>query len=454
MYNPILLPEIREMLSAQDDLALREVANELHAATVAEFSEGLTTEETWQLLDHASTDRQAEIFTYYTNPKQLELFRGVGRQRMSQLLEAMPHDDRASLVRRLDPDLVEELLPLVARADRNDIRLLLSFPENSAGSVMTTEYASLPVEISVGDALVELRHQAPDRETIYYVYVLDEERRLRGSVSLRDLILAKPNARVRDIMQQDPVSVRVDEDQEVVAREMAKYNFLAIPVVDAQYRLVGIVTHDDVMDVMVEEATEDALHMAAVMPLEENHLDAPFGMVWRRRSMWLSCLFVAELLTFGAMAHFEEAIAAIVALSFFVPLCISTGGNSGSQAATLITRALALGQVRPADWWRIVKHELLMGFALGVTLGAIAFVQASLMPTAVVGDVNRLLLALVVSQSVTLICVWGTLVGSLLPLAFCQLGFDPGYASSPFVATFVDVTGIVIYFSIAQIYLL
>jgi magnesium transporter len=319
---------------------------------------------------------------------------------------------------------------------------------------MTTEYASLPEDISVGEALARLRQQAPDTETIYYVYVLDGERRLTGFVSLRDLILAKPATTIRDLMQRDPVFVRVDDDREHVARELARYNFLAIPVVDEQNRLVGIVTHDDVIDVVIEEATEDALRMGAVGAMEASHLEAPFASVWRKRTAWLSCLFIAELMTFGAMAYFEDAIAAIVALSFFVPLCISTGGNSGSQAATLITRALALDQVRPSDWWQVVRHELMMGLALGATLGAIAFIQASLTPRSVVGDVNRWLLALVVSQSVTLICLWGTLVGSVLPLIFRRLGFDPGYASSPFVATLVDVTGIVIYFSIAKVYLL
>ncbi len=353
MYNPILLPELREMLEAQDHVGLNEVATELHPATVAEFSEGLTADEIWQLLDHASTEQQAQIFTYFPFSKQVELCSGVGRERMSRLLEEMPHDDRADLLRHLDSDFVEDLLPLVARADRNDIRMLLSCPENSAGALMTTEYASLPEDISVGDALVELRRQAPNRETIYYVYVLDEQRRLRGSVSLRDLILAKPSARLGDIMQQDPVRMQVDEDRELVARTLAKYNFLAIPVVDDQQRLVGIVTHDDVIDVMVEEATEDALRMGAVASMEENYLDAPFTTVWRRRAIWLSALFIAELFTFTALASFESAIEAVIALSLFVPLCISTGGNSGSQAATLITRALALGHVGVQEWWRV-----------------------------------------------------------------------------------------------------
>ena len=227
-----------------------------------------------------------------------------------------------------------------------------------------------------------------------------------------------------------------------------------MPVVDDQNRIIGIVTHDDVLDVLVEEATEDALLMAGVGTMEENYLEAPFTTVWRKRSMWLSCLFVAELFTFTALTQYEDAIASVIALSLFVPLCISTGGNSGSQAATLITRAMALGQITPAMWWRVLRHELLMGLALGLTLGTIGFVRASLTPHAVLGNADRWMLAAVIGQSVAGICLWGTIVGSMLPLVFHKLGFDPGYASSPFVATFVDVTGIVIYFSIAHVYLL
>ena len=236
--------------------------------------------------------------------------------------------------------------------------------------------------------------------------------------------------------------------------ELAKYDFLALPVVDNQHRLVGIITHDDVIDVMIEEATEDAQQMGGIIPMVEDYLEAPFFTIWRKRAAWLSCLFIAELFTFTALAHFEDQIAAVLALSLFVPLCISTGGNSGSQAATLITRAIALGQLTPKDWWRTLRHELAVGLALGVTLGAIGFVRASMTPASVLGNADRWMLALVISQAVAAICVWGTLVGSMLPLAFKRLGFDPGYASSPFVATFVDVTGIVIYFSIAKVFLL
>jgi len=452
--NPLILPDLREMLSEHDDAGLVQIANDLHPAMLAEITEGLSLDETWQLLDHGDLHRQAEIFSYVPLDRQVELVSGVGRERMSKLIEAMPHDTRAELIRRLSPEIVEELLPLVTKADREDIRKLLTYPEHSAGAVMTTDYATLPPNMTVADAIAEVRHQAPTRETIYYLYVLDTDRKLIGSVSLRNLIVAKPTSLVSDIMEHEVISVPIDADQDEAARQLAKYDFLAIPVVDHEGRLVGIVTHDDVMDVVVEEATEEAQRMASVVPFGEDYLALPIITVWRKRSVWLACLFIAELFTFTALAHFEDEFSKIVALSLFVPLCISTGGNSGSQAATLITRAMALGQIGPRDWLRVIRHELVMGIVLGLTLGAIGFVRAAATPASVLSGADRWLLALVIAQAVGIICLWGTLVGSLLPMIFRRLGFDPGYASSPFVATFVDVTGIIIYFTIAKIYLL
>jgi magnesium transporter len=452
--NPLILPDLREMLSERDDAGLAQIANDLHPAMLAEITEGLEVEETWQLLDHADLHRQAEVFSYLPLERQVELVSGIGRERMSKLIEAMPHDSRAELVRRLSPEIVEELLPLVAKADREDIKKLLTYPEHSAGAVMTTDYATLPANMTVADAIAEVRHQAPNRETIYYLYVLDSDRKLIGSVSLRNLIVAKPASLVSDIMDHEVISVPIDADQDEAARQLAKYDFLAIPVVDHEGRLVGIVTHDDVMDVVVEEATEEAQRMASVVPFGEDYMALPIITVWRKRSVWLACLFIAELFTFSALAHFEDEFGKIIALSLFVPLCISTGGNSGSQAATLITRAMALGQIGPHDWLRVMRHELIMGVILGLTLGAIGFLRAAATPASVLAGADRWMLALVIAQAVAIICLWGTLVGSLLPMIFRRLGFDPGYASSPFVATFVDVTGIVIYFTIAKIYLL
>jgi magnesium transporter len=402
---------------------------------------------------------------------------------------------------------------------------------------MTTDYAWLPAHVTVEEALDRLRLQAPDKETIYYVYVVDDQRRLIGVVSLRDLILAARRAVVRDIMETQVLSARVTYDREQVAQFFTRYDLLALPVVDADDRLVGIITHDDVMDVVVSEATEDAQRMGGVAPFEEDYLEASFFLIWRKRAVWLAMLFVAELATFTALTFFEDAIAEVVVLSLFVPLCISTGGNSGAQAATLITRAMALGQVTVRDWVRVFRHEIVMGLALGATLGIIGFVRASwtsadvrasapprpdafivttdtelqterhvqtswfgpstvkvkviLPPSArqviqaghshtvelpdnveldepVRDSDGRLVytfpkrctmprppvplwqLAQVIALSVAAICLMGTLIGALLPIVFQRFGIDPGIASSPFVATFVDVTGIVVYFLIAR----
>ncbi|MEX2091067.1 MAG: magnesium transporter [Pirellulales bacterium] len=455
MSNLLVLPDLREMIAENDDVGLAQVVTELHPATIADFSEGLTVEETWQLLDHAPVARQADVLSFFPPAKQIEMVTGAGRHLISKLLEAMPHDDRVEMLRQLDPEVVEDLLPLVAKADREDIRRLLSYPEASAGAMMTTDYAWLPRDLTVAQAIEDLRKQASDKETIYYIYVLDENRRMLGFVSLRHLILAKPTAKVADIMQTEVISVRVDADREEVVKLLQRYDFLAIPVLDEQHRLVGIITHDDAIDVVVEEATEDALHQAGVASLDENYIDAPFRTIWQKRAFYLAGFFVAEaVLVTSAMNHFEAAISTIVVLASFIPLCISTGGNSGAQAATLITRALAVGDVTLKDWWRILKHELWMGLALGATVGVVGFLFATLTRASVLEGVNRWMLALVIGQSVACICLWGTVLGSMLPLLFKRAGIDPGYASSPFVATLVDATGIIIYFTFARLYLL
>lgn len=445
------------MLLETDLEGLKTFCETLHPATVAEtLSEDFEVDECWRVLQQVDIRKQAEIFEYFDSDWQIEMVAGAGRQHMADLIEQMSHDDRVDLLRSLPETVAEALLRLVDEADRRDIASLYHHGEDTAGALMTTEYAWLPANITAGEALEKLRLQAPDSETIYYIYVVDENRRLLGVVSLRDLILAGRQALLRDIMETEIVAVRVDDDREAVAHEIARFDLLAIPVVDDKGKLVGIVTHDDVIDVVVEEATEDVHRLGAVGPIEEGYFEARFVTIWRKRAFWLACLFVAELLTFGAMGFYADRIEPKlwVLLTLFIPLCISIGGNSGSQAVTLITRALALGEVAVSDWARVLRHELLMGLALGATLGLVGFLFVSLMPESDSEHVGRFQIAFVIAQAVTGICVWGTLVGSMLPLGFKAVGVDPGIASSPSVATFVDVTGIIIYFSIAMVHLL
>jgi magnesium transporter len=460
MADPLFTPLTKQFLLNNDIAAMQEFCENLHPATVAEAltDEELPVEDIWRFLRTTHIKQQANIFAYFEPDWQLRMIEGTGREQMAHLIEEMSSDDRAELMRELPSRVREQLMRLVDEADRRDIARLIEYPDNTAGALMTTDYAWVPADITVEEAIERLRLQAPNSETIYYVYVVDEQRRLRGVVSLRDLILSPRTAFLREVMETDVKSVRDSDDRETVAQVFGQYDFLAMPVVDADNRLVGIITGDDVLDVLVEEATEDAHRMGAVGPMEDNYLEAPFFYVWRNRAKWLAMLFVAEMFTFTAMASFEESISRMVVLAMFVPLCISTGGNSGSQAATLITRAIALGQVRLQDWFKALKHELLMGLALGLTLGLIAGVRTYFLTSASLLDnpgdqppTDLVKLTLVISLAVFAICMYGTLIGSMLPLLFKRIGADPGMASSPFVATFVDVTGIVIYFSIAKL---
>jgi len=437
--NPLLIPELRVMLAEGDVEGLRGVAEELHPASVAEFSEGLEDRELWQLLDALPLERQGDIFPYYPLSRQVDLVKSADRQHLGPLLEWMAADNRVELLRELDSDLVEEILPLVAKAERHDIRMLLSCEENSAGALMTTEYASLPAEITAGEAVARLRRQAPDSESIYYIYVLAADRRLVGFISLRDLILARPNALVGDLMQEDPISVRIEEPVDEVVQKLARYDFLAIPVVDDHNRLVGIVTHDDVLDAVRQEATDEAQRAAAISPLGESYLDAGVVTMTWKRGVWLTILFGTAAVTTTVLSQrpIDDPW-----LTDFIPLVMASGGNSGSQSATLVITAMSTGDCRLSDWPQILRREFMLGILLGLLLAVPGYLLALLYaptPSA----------ALVIPLTILGVVMLGTLVGSVLPLIFRSLGLDPALMSNPFVSAIVDVVGILLYMSVA-----
>ena len=437
--NPILIPELRVMLAEGDTAGLREVAEELHPATVAEFSEGLDDAEIWRLLDAVPVERQSEIFPYYPMPRQVELFTAADRPHLGPLLESMASDNRDDLLRELDPGFVEEILPLVAKAERHDIRMLLSCPEGSAGSMMTTEYASLPAEITAGEAISRLRSQAPNSESIYYIYVLDPERRLLGFVSLRDLILARPTALVSELMQKDVIGVRVEEPREHVVEKLARFDFIAIPVIDDRGRLVGIITHDDVLDAVRQDATDDAQRIAAIAPLGEGYLEAALiSMTWKR-GIWLAILFATAAITAMVLARWKSPHAWLVA---FIPLVIASGGNSGNQSATLVITALSTGDCRLSDWKRILRREFVVGLLLGMLLSVPGYLLG-------LAYAPSPLHALVIPATILSVVMVGSLVGSVLPLVFRSIGLDPALMSNPFVSAIVDVVGILLYMGMA-----
>jgi len=430
------------MLRENDAQGMTEFCRALHAAVAAEILEALEGRDAWTVLSHSQVPRQVKILRYMSLHSQVEIVQVADREPLSRLLEEMAPDDRVDILSRLDRDRVEQLLPLIAQAERNDIRRLLSYAEDSAGSIMTTEYASLPLDITVSEALEQLRQQAPDRETIYYVYLLDDQRQLRGLLSLREILFAALDAVLTDIMRRDVVSVPVDADQEFVARQLARYNFIAIPVVDSNDRLVGIVTHDDILDVVQEEATEDAHRLGAIEPLEDSYLETELLTIAWKRGGWLLFLAVVALFTAELLDMFRPTSDSADWMILFLPLVLASGGNAGSQSATLVIRTIALGEVVRQQGAKLARRELLIGGMLGLALASVGFLAAHWWFEL------SWIRASVVGVTVFLVVLLGTICGVLLPLLFRWCGMDPALMSNPLIAALIDVVGVAIYYGV------
>jgi len=443
MFDRLLLPDLRELLETSDTEGLREFCEALHPAVVAEVLGRLDSIEVWRVLSSCSPETRVSIFQHLELPRQEELARELDRGQLSKLIEEMAPDDRVDLLSRLSEERVQTLLPLIAQAERNDIQRLLSLPEGSTGSIMTTEYASLRAEITVGEAIDQLRSQAPNRETIYYIYVIDESRELRGVVSLRELILAQPKTPLKDLIFTEPIAVRVGDDQETTAQTLARLDLIAVPVVDDHNHLVGIVTHDDVMDVLQEEATEDAYLQGAVGTLEDSYLQTPLITLAWKRGIWLMFLSIVALVTAEVLNRYEHVSRAYAWMVLFLPLVLASGGNAGSQSATLIIRTLALGSLSREENLRMAWREFLVGLTLGGVLAAIGYSAALIWFGLTIPQ------ACVVAFTVLLVVVMGTVCGAALPILFRRLGMDPALMSNPLIAALVDVLGVVIYYSVA-----
>ncbi|MBK6847629.1 MAG: magnesium transporter [Proteobacteria bacterium] len=364
-------------------------------------------------------------------------------------------DDTADVLQEVPTDQRRALMELLDDPTRREVTALLAYAEDAAGGLMSPRFARMRPDMTADEAISYLRRQARTRlETLYYAYVLDAEQHLLGVVSFRDLFTAAPTALVRDVMETDVVTVPEDMDQEQVARIIAQQDLVAVPVLDAERHMRGIVTIDDIVDVVQEEATEDVHKFGGLAALDAPYMQTSLWTMIRARAVWLSVLFVGEMLTASAMAHFEREIARAVVLALFVPLIISSGGNSGSQAATLVIRAMALGEVKLRDWWRIMHREVTAGFSLGCVLALLGLVRIVLWQALFhTYGPHYLRVAAAVSCSLVGVVTFGTLSGSMLPFVLRRLGFDPASASAPFVATLVDVTGLVIYFSTADLIL-
>jgi magnesium transporter len=426
----------------------------LHGSECAEILAHLTLSEQSRVLERIpDIELATTIFTYLDEDTRRRLIPQLSTARLVAIVRVLPPDDATDLLRTVSPERLQEMLEQLPETFAAELNKLLSYHPRTAGGLMTTDYFALEDTCTVHEALERLR-RASQVETVFYVYVVDMEHRLVGVVSLRQLVMADPETTLRTLIGNEVVSIGVDEDQERIAQLITQYDFLALPVVDRSGRLVGIVTVDDIIDVISDEVTEDIQKFGGMEALDAPYFHIGFLQMVKKRAGWLTALFLGEMLTATAMSYFEGEIARAVVLALFVPLIISSGGNSGSQAATLIIRAMALGEVRLRDWWRVVRRELGAGVVLGTILGTIALVrilvwQAISKPY----GAHYLLIAFTVASSLMGVVLFGTITGSMLPFVFRRLGLDPASASAPFVATLVDVTGLVIYFTVASVLL-
>lgn len=402
-----------------------------------------------------SRDEGEDLFLRLDAPEQAHILLALPRSQQRSWMRLLPPDDAADLIQAADEEERERLLGLLDEPTRREVTALMAYADDKAGGLMSPRFARVRPDMTVDQAITYVRKQAREHlETIYYVYVLDREQRLLGVVSLRQLIGAPPDKKVSDIMTLDAVTVEEHMDQETVSRVFAGRNLIAVPVLDKEGRMKGIVTLDDIVDVVLEEATEDIQKLGGMEALEEPYLTVRFSEMIKKRAGWLSALFLGEMLTATAMAYFNKEIAAAVVLAIFMPLIISSGGNSGSQATTLVIRAMALGQVRLRDLARVMRRELVVGLSMGAILGVIGILRI-LAWHGLFGSYGEhyLLIGLTVGVSLVGVVMWGTLVGATLPFLLKAVGFDPASASAPMVATLVDVSGLVIYFSAASLIL-
>ncbi|MCC6317503.1 MAG: magnesium transporter [Gemmatimonadaceae bacterium] len=440
----LLAPDILALLEESPaDLAVE--TEEIHPKDLADVAELLPRERLGDFLRVLGAARAADVVGYLDEQLRTELLEHMTTEQAAQLVGAMTPDDRADVLEDLEEATADEILQDLPKEARQETERLLQFDPDTAGGLMTTEFVGIARELTVEQALAQVRVAARSgrKEAMHALYVTDERGTLVGVLSLRELLAAPEGSRLADIAWTEVVKLPATADREEVTRITSEYDLVAVPVVDAFDRIIGVITVDDVIDAIHDVQTEDVQRLGAVQPLEAPYFQASFWSVARKRVGWLVFLFIGEMFTGTAMRHYEDTLAAVLALTLFIPLIISSGGNSGSQSATLITRALAVGDVEITDALRVLWRELGQGMVLGAGLGVIGYVRALMWGTA--SDV-----ALVVALTLIAVVMVGAVVGAMLPLLFKRLNFDPAIASSPFVASLVDVTGLVAYFTIAR----
>jgi len=440
----VLLPELRSELERKNLGAIKELLKTLKPQDIAELVEELEDQEKVLVLRLLDKETIAHIFSELPPQEREELFRLFTRKEVADLLNELDPDDRARFFDELPAEMVKKLLTYLKPEEREVTQLLLNYPPDSVGHAMTPEMVELKPDMTVEDALKFIRENAPEKETIYVAYVTDKEGKLIGRITLADIVLASPERKIVEIMDPEPVKVRASDDREVAAELISKYDLLAIPVVDSEDKLLGIVTFDDVIDIIEEEATED-IHRLAAMEApapEEEYFRLKLWRRVRKRLPWLVGLIIAEIGTGSILKNYSHALGAIVALAYFIPMLIDTGGNVGSQAVTLVVRALATHEISGKDFLRVIAHEFFSGLLLGLPLGIISFTISFILT-------NNSPVSIAVGISLSLVVIISNIIGLILPFFFKLFKIDPAVASNPLITTIMDNIGLIIYFYVA-----
>ncbi len=455
----LLAPDLKELIVERRFVDLRAALRELDPADVADILTEMEPEDAALAFRVLKRDVAAEAFTYLEGDLQERLIEELGAERSMRLLEDMDPDDRVAFLDELPAEVATRLINALSPENRRVTQAMLGYPPESVGRMMTPDYVRVDAAWTAAHAIEHVRKHGRDAETIHWIYAIGPDGRLVGDLHIRRLLLADLETPIDTLCEKRPPALRASDDREEAVRVMGRYDRTALPVVDAEDKLLGIVTFDDVADVAEEEATEDIQQLGGVAALDQPYMETGAAEMFRKRGGWLAALFIGQTFTVAVLSIFENQIHALTALAVFIPLVISCGGNSGSQAATLVTRALALDEVTPGDWARIVRRELFSGVLLGATLGALGLVTVLIWNTyrrsVGAGDdaAPMHLIAMTIALAVTGVVTWGTIVGSLLPLILKRAGFDPGVASTPLVATLMDTSGMLIYFAVAIVLL-
>ncbi len=449
--------ELRGYLEQADPKDIQAFCESGHTAALAEALSALEADQAWEALKRVPPTPRAEIFCRLDESLQVDITEKLSRGDLARLLSDMPADDRVDLLRRLPEEESERVLPAMAQAEREDVRRLSSYAEGTAGSIMTSEYVTLRPELTAEEAIARLRREAPNKETIYHAYILGEDRRLVGVISLKDLIVARASERVGDLMHREVIRARATDDQEAAARMLQRYDLLALPVVDEREAIVGIITHDDAIDVITQENTEDFEKLMAITGAHEtgHYLRTPAWVHFRNRVGWVVSLAVVGLLSGTIIQRYESSLERLLILALFMPMLADTGGNTGSQAATVVVRALALGQVKARDIFRVLFKEAGVALMLCGILGLTSFGRVMLLSRAeqVPEEFTLWMVGLTIAVALSLQVVSATLLGALLPMLAARLKLDPALVASPALTTAVDITGLLIYFNTARVML-